>query len=299
MIARGLRFGLAAQIFGAALFAYGLTNIYKLSAPSAALLGFAALLAVYAGLTLLTFTLTWPRKPEATPAQRIGFLPACLMIFREWLAFFALFAIVQPFGDSLFSVKQARRRSGEPPIVLVHGYKCNSAFWWWLIVRLRSAGFAAEAVDLEPALASIDGYAGQLHRQIEACLHETGAAKVRLVTHSMGGLVARAYLERYGAARVEGAITLACVHHGTRLARLGFGLNARQMEPGSAWLSALPGRLPIPTVNVWMAQDNFIAPQTSSRMAGSEDIMLSGMGHLTVAFSPLVADLLVKKLRSL
>jgi triacylglycerol lipase len=298
MIARGLRFGLAVQIFAAALFAYGLANTCTLSAPLAALLGFAALLAVYAGLTLLTFALTWPRRGEAAPEQRIGFLPGCLMICREWLAFFALFAIVQPFGDSFFSVKQARRRSDDPPVVLVHGYKCNSAFWWWMIARLRSAGIAAEAIDLEPALASIDSYADQLHRQIEACVDETGAGKVRLITHSMGGLVARAYLNRYGSARVDRAITLACVHHGTRLARLGFGPNARQMEPGSAWLSGLPGRLPVPAVNVWMAQDNFIAPQTSSRLPGSEDIMLSGMGHLTIAFSPLVADLLVKKLRS-
>jgi triacylglycerol lipase len=298
MIARGLRFGLAAQIFGAALFAYALANINDLSAPFAALLGVASLLALYAALTILTFALTWPRGPEATPGQRIGFLPACLMIFREWLAFLALFAIIQPFGDSVFSVKRSRRPSKKPPIVLVHGYKCNSAFWWWLIARLRSAGFAAEAIDLEPAFASIDSYADQLHRRIEACLHETGAGKVRLLTHSMGGLVARAYLKRYGAACVDRAITLACVHHGTRLAQLGFGLNARQMEPGSAWLSDLPDHLPVPTVNVWMAQDNFIAPQTSSFISGSEDIMLSGMGHLTVAFSPFVADLLVKKMRS-
>lgn len=60
-----------------------------------------------------------------------------------------------------------------------------------------------------------------------------------LVGHSMGGLVARAYLRRYGELRVARLITLGTPHRGSLLAHLGIGRNARQMEPGSVWLREL------------------------------------------------------------
>ena len=239
MVARGLRLGLAVQALGVALCAFLLVRFAEISPAMAAAVSVAILLGAYLLFTLATFAICWPRE-YAVPEQKIGFLPACRTILTEWLAFFALFAVIQPFADSVFSVKGAPRRTEKLPVMLVHGYRCNSGLWWWMIVRLRAAGFAAEAIDLEPALASIDRFAEQLHHAIEACLHDTGALKLRLVTHSMGGLVARAYLQRYGSQRVDKVITLACGHHGTRIARLGLGKNACEMEPGSAWLAALP-----------------------------------------------------------
>ncbi len=298
MVARGLRQILAVEALGVALAAFLLARYGAFDAVSAAAFAFAALLGVYFVFVLATFALTWPRRGEALPEQKIGPFSAVATIVREWLSFFVLFGIVQPFADSVFSVKQARGRSDGPLVILVHGYRCNSALWLQLIHRLRAEGFAAEAVDLEPALDSIDNFATQLHSHIEEALRETGARSVRLVTHSMGGLVARAYLKRYGAARVDKLITLACGHHGTRLARLGLGISARrQMRPGSMWLKSLPEPAPVRAVSVWAAQDNFIAPQTSSRLAGADDIMLSGAGHLTFLFSEPVADLVVAELR--
>ncbi len=300
MVARGLRWILAVEALGTAFVAFLLVSYGGLRPLEAAALGLAALLGVYFLFILATFALTWP-KPDAAPGQKIGLASACAMIAREWLSFFALFGVIQPFGDTLFSVKRARGRADAPTdaplVILVHGYSCNSALWRPMIGRLRKAGFAAEAIDLEPALASIDSFADQLDGFIEAAIRGTGAAKVSLVTHSMGGLVARAYLKKYGARRVNKVVTLTCGHHGTALARLGRGLNAREMTPGSAWLAALPEPAPVPLVSVWAAQDNFIAPQTSSRLAGAGDVMLTGIGHLTFMFSGRVADLVVKELR--
>ena len=57
--------------------------------------------------------------------------------------------------------------------------------------------------------------AAQLDREIEDFLQGAASGKLVLVTHSMGGLAARAYLKRHGSARVAKLITLACPHHGT------------------------------------------------------------------------------------
>jgi triacylglycerol lipase len=295
MVARGLRWGLAAQTLGMAICAFLLVQLTEMSLATAAVLSFGALLGVYLLFTLATFAICWPRS-HAVREQNIGFLAASRTILTEGLAFFALFGVIQPFADSVFSVKGRPRRAEKMPVMLVHGYRCNSGLWWWMISRLRAAGFAVEAIDLEPALASIDQFAEQLHHAIEAYLQETGAPKLRLVTHSMGGLVARAYLKRYGSQRIDKVITLACGHHGTRIAYFGLGKNAREMEPGSVWLAALPEPAPVPVVTVWSAQDNFIAPQTSSRLCDAQEIVLAGMGHLTFMFSRRVLDIVLKEL---
>ena len=269
MVARGLRLGLVVQGLSVAMCALLLVRFAELTPAMATAVSLAVLLGVYLLFTLVTFAICWPRK-YAIPKHNIGFLTACQTILTEWLAFFVLFGMIQPFADSVFSVKRRPRRTEKLPVMLVHGYRCNSGLWWWMIARLRAAGFAAEAIDLEPALVSIDRFAEQLHAAIEAYLQDTGAGKLRLVTHSMGGLVARAYLQRHGSQRIDKLITLACGHHGTRIAYLGLGKNAREMEPGSAWLAALPEPVPVPAVTVWTAQDNFIAPQTSSRLSGAK-----------------------------
>ena len=52
-----------------------------------------------------------------------------------------------------------------------------------------------------PPLSSIERFVDQVAAKIDAILAATGASKVALVGHSMGGLVARAYLRRYGRRR--------------------------------------------------------------------------------------------------
>jgi len=113
----------------------------------------------------------------------------------------------------------------------------------------------------------------------------------------MGGLVARAYLRRHSGARIIQLITLGSPHHGTWIAYYGVGKNARQMQPDSAWLLDLAQSDPgTPTLSVWSALDNFIAPQDSSRLAGAREKILPALGHLAMLFSPVVLEILLNEL---
>jgi triacylglycerol esterase/lipase EstA (alpha/beta hydrolase family) len=244
------------------------------------------LFALDAALILVTFAIARPWAPLRTMAA-------------ECAACFALFAAIQPF-DRLFmtAAGQSPLLEGKPPVLLVHGYACNRGLWWWLMRKLRWHGIRVGAVSLEPPFAGIDALAAQLDREIEDFLQARAASgKLVLVTHSMGGLAARAYLKRHGVARVAKLITLACPHHGTRLAYFGPGHNAREMRAGSAWLCALAEgeAIPAPFINVWSAHDNFVAPQASSRMEGCEEIVLENLGHLSFAFSPRVLKILLRE----
>jgi triacylglycerol esterase/lipase EstA (alpha/beta hydrolase family) len=99
----------------------------------------------------------------------------------------------------------------------------------------------------------------------------------------MGGLVARAYVRRFGAARVERIITIGTPHHGSVLAWSYPGRCLAQMRPGNAWLVELnrdEGRpLPAPITSLWSRHDSMVAPQASSELAGAENVALVGIGH--------------------
>ncbi len=213
---------------------------------------------------------------------------------RDWLAFFALFIVIQPFvGWWMRSDRRHAAGQGKRLVVLVHGYCCNRGLWWWFARELRKGGVSIAGVDLEPPLAGIDVLAAGLAKRIDALAAESGPAKIVLVAHSMGGLVARACLRRYGAGRVEKLITLGTPHSGTELARLGLGSNARQMRPGCAWIRQLnETSIPaVPTVAIWSASDNFVLPQDHGRLPGAPEHRLRDLGHLSMVFSPRVLRL--------
>ena len=283
MVAAALRWKLAIELASVFIAAHLLGAGFA----CAAALSIVILVALHAALILVTFAIARPGAPLRTVAA-------------ECAAYFALFAVIQPF-DRLFmgAAGQSPLLESKPPVLLVHGYACNRGLWWWLIRKLRWHGIRVGAVSLEPPYASIDALAAQLDREIEDFLRGGAAdGKLVLVTHSMGGLAARAYLKRHGAARVSKLITLACPHHGTRLAYLGFGHNAREMRPSSAWLCALAEgeAIPVPFVNVWSPHDNFVAPQASSRVEGCQEIVLEDLGHLSFVFSSRLLKILLREI---
>ena len=125
-------------------------------------------------------------------------------------------------------------------------------------------------------------FADQLAAKLDEIGKATGAPQVVLVCHSMGGLVARAYLRRYGKAKVRRLVTIGTPYHGSMHAWMMFGQSLVQMRPGSAWLSELnrdENDAGVPTTSIWSWHDSMVTPQTSSRIGWGENIVLSGIAH--------------------
>ncbi|HVL89075.1 MAG TPA: alpha/beta fold hydrolase, partial [Actinomycetota bacterium] len=85
------------------------------------------------------------------------------------------------------------------PIILLHGYFHNrSAF---LVARraLRRAGFRhISTMNYNVIGHDVEELAQQLSAHVDRVLEETGAHRVHLIGHSLGGLVARAYIQLCG-----------------------------------------------------------------------------------------------------
>lgn len=233
--------------------------------------------------------------PEDSAVSRVATICA---FFAEFLATEALGRLSMPFDRLVMGPDRrgAGARRG-PPVLLIHGYLCNRGFWWWMRGKLEEAGHTVATVTLEPVFGDIDAYAEGVRERIDQLIAETGAARVVVVGHSMGGLACRAYLRRFGAERVARLITLGTPHGGTRLARLGRGLNAGQMRHASDWLGALgAAACPVPVTAVWSTHDTIVAPQDNGRLRGAREIVLGGLGHMAMAFSPRILAILLDEL---
>ena len=264
--------------------------------------GLALLLAVAGRFFIIGVTFAFSRAHAVTPPAgcRIGALRGIALYVREVAAFFALFTLIMPF-ERLFmrADRIGRSEGGRLPLLLVHGYQCNRGFWLELRGRLERAGWQVGTISLDPVFSDIDGYVEQVARRIEEVCAAAGTEQLILVGHSMGGLVARAYLRRHGSGKVAKLVTLGSPHHGSRLAVLGLGENGRQMVPGSAWLAGLgaPGAVPLPpTASLYSCQDNYVMPQDSSVLEGTKVVPLAGIGHLEMAFSKEIERLLLAEL---
>lgn len=251
-------------------------------------------------LVTLGFAVSWLYRSPRPQAGGITPIEGLWMFLREWAATSFQYGFGQAF-DSVFVApdRLPRIAGGETPVLLVHGYLCNRGVWWWLKPRLERAGHVVATVTLEPILGEIDGYVRQLAERIEAVCRETGAQRVALVCHSMGGLAARAYIRACGNQRVARLITIATPHLGSVVARLGPGRNAAQMREGGAWIGEL-GQAPLPiglsVVSIYSLHDNLVVPQDNAILPGAQQMPLTGRGHLEVLVSRSILDLLLSLL---
>ncbi|HMM54694.1 MAG TPA: alpha/beta fold hydrolase [Candidatus Desulfobacillus sp.] len=265
--------------------------------------GLAMVLAVLGRAVIIATTFLFSRLYAAAPPPgcAIGVGRGIAMALRELAAFTVLFSAVMPFEGLLMrGDRLGRREDGRPPLLLVHGYQCNRGFWIWLRRRMEQAGWQAATISLAPVFGDIDGYVEQLERRIDEVCQAAGSERLVLVGHSMGGLVSRAYLRARGSGKVARLVTLGSPHHGSRLALLGMGENARQMIPESGWLAGLnaPGAAPLPAAaaSIYSCQDNYVMPQDSPRLDGAREVPLPSIGHLEMAFSPEIARRLLEEL---
>lgn len=232
--------------------------------------------------------------------HRLGPLGWLRLLLAEHLAMLRLFSWAFPLEWLLH--RQDIAAGGKGGVVLcVHGYVCNASYWAGLRRALKKNGdWRLYTMNLEPTFCSIDDYAALVAKRVEAIRAATGVEKVVLIGHSMGGLVSRCYVQRHGGDRfVSKIITLGTPHHGTRSALRGRGENARQMRPGNPWLEALNAEPPVavPLVSIYSYHDNIVYPQDSSVLPWAKNIGLPGIGHLELAYSPRVRELIVAELQ--
>jgi triacylglycerol esterase/lipase EstA (alpha/beta hydrolase family) len=304
---RLLQLLLLVQALAACAIGYAALRWFGAPAWQAVLAGVASVVLVRLAINLNNFAMS-ARFASATPAGfRLG-LRGWLRLFGEEFAASMLYS--SWFGPRASAHHRIFAGSSAPPVLLLHGYGCNSGYWASLTPLLEAAQISYATVDLEPIGGDIDGYVPLVQRAAEELCAAAGAAKVVLVAHSMGGLVARAWLRAHGAGRAARIITLGTPHHGTSLAGLAPGANALQMrrvagkQPGPGeWLQALAAGEDMQTraliTSIYTHHDNIIAPQTSSHLPGARNLEFGGIGHVALGSNPRILAAVMREIGAL
>ncbi|PAZ11852.1 lipase [Streptomyces sp. SA15] len=187
----------------------------------------------------------------------------------------------------------------KPPVVLMHGFIDNRSVFVLLRRSLAQHGRQQiESLNYSPLTCDIRTAAELLGRHIEDICERTGSKRVDIVGHSLGGLIARYYVQRLGGdIRVRTLVTLGTPHSGTRVVPLA---NAhpivRQMRPGSALLEELARPAPgcrTHFVSFWSDLDHLMDPLETACIDHpdlmAQNVRVSGIGHLALPVHPAVA----------
>ncbi|MEY9993660.1 pimeloyl-ACP methyl ester carboxylesterase [Streptomyces sp. V4I8] len=187
----------------------------------------------------------------------------------------------------------------QPPVVLLHGFIDNRSVFVLLRRSLAQHGrHQIESLNYSPLTCDIRAAAELLGRHIEGICERTGSSHVDIVGHSLGGLVARYYVQCLGGdLRVRTLVTLGTPHSGTRVVPLA---NAhpivRQMRPGSPVLEELSRPAPgcrTHFVSFWSDLDHLMDPLETACVDHpdllAQNVRVSGIGHLALPVHPAVA----------
>ena len=177
------------------------------------------------------------------------------------------------------------------PIVLIHGVVDNRSIFTVLRRGLRRRGFGqVQSLNYSPLTDDVRDVARRLQDVVEAVCAETGYERVHLIGHSMGGLVARYYVQRMGGdERVHTVVTLGTPHKGTYAARLVPHPVARQLRPGSELIAELTEPAEgcrTRFVAFWSDLDQVVIPSSSARLEHPDllarNVFISGVAHLSL-----------------
>ena len=179
------------------------------------------------------------------------------------------------------------------PILLLHGLIDNRSTFTLLRRALQRRGYGQVlTLNYSPFTQDVRTAALRLQRVVEQTCEQTGYERVHVVGHSLGGVVARYYVQRMGGdARVHTLATLGSPHSGTIAAHLLPTRLARQLRPGSELMMELAE----PAVGCrtrfvcfWSDLDHLVVPQHRARLdhpdLAARNVLLRGTGHMSLTF---------------
>ncbi|MGW2282420.1 esterase/lipase family protein [Streptomyces sp. NPDC001770] len=178
--------------------------------------------------------------------------------------------------------------STSTPVVFVHGYTGNASNWVTAKSVFQLNGWSSSnlfAYEYDSYGNNITNAQG-LATFVNNVKAQTGASKVAIVNHSMGGLVSQYYLKVLGGnTSVSHLASIAGANHGTTYA--GACLiytTCQQMYPGSSFISQLtsgdetPGTTKYATW--YSACDGIILPYTSTKLDGATNNNVACQTHI-------------------
>ena len=242
-------------------------------------------------IVLLSYSICWYEYSNADPSlieKRFtarSLKLSLALIFPEVVFNFLTLAII-PFG--MFNKKNPLLQRGETPVLLLHGLFDNQASWFWFKRKLKQQGFSNVITMNLSSWHSEEVLTELLAKRIDELRHQLGVNKVHLVGHSMGGIIARNFIQlRGGQDKVDRLVCLGSPHHGSKLATFSVAPLGKLLVPGSDFLqrlNAAPAPAGVSLTNIYTCKDNMVLPNANTHLPWGEAVPLDGMGHTSLIY---------------
>jgi len=222
---------------------------------------------------------------------------ALILIIPEIFLNFITVTVI-PFG--FVTRRKTLPQHQETPILLLHGLFINQSCWFWFKWQLKRRGFTNIATMNISSWHSEEALTELLAQRVDELRHQLGVNQVHLIGHSMGGIIARNYVQlRGGNEKVDQLICLGVPHYGSKLAMFSFDRLGKILIPGSDFLTRL-NNAPIPEgvrlTNIYTRKDNMVLPNSNNHIAWGKAVELDRMGHTSLLYRKVVIDQVVETL---
>jgi pimeloyl-ACP methyl ester carboxylesterase len=198
-------------------------------------------------------------------------------------------SVSQPLVPLFYAVgRRMGSGTGDVPVVCVHGYMQNRVDFVALARQLERTGAGAIYGFNYPWFDTVEKNAARLSRFVEGVRREQGVERVDIVAHSLGGIVAMRMLRDGGDKVVRKCVTIASPHAGVAWRGPILGACGPHLRAASAIvIERAEEQVSIPCLSVYSTHDNVVHPPESSSLVkrGGSDLVLGGVGHLSILFS--------------
>lgn len=204
-------------------------------------------------------------------------------------ALFSVFLLAGCDGAGLLSPDGTSNALAAPerhPILFVHGWNSSGSVWNTMAANFKADGWtAAQLVSWSYNTSQSNATtAQQIRTKVDSILLATGATKVDVITHSMGGLSSRYYARNLGGdAKIDAWVSLGGPNHGTTSAYGCFSTSCVEMRPGSTFLKNLNATDETPGApryaTWWSACDAVIEPDNSTPLIGATNTQTACLSH--------------------
>jgi len=204
--------------------------------------------------------------------------------------------------DAARATKAGRAGDRPDPVLLVHGFRGSSSGWHALEASLREEGYhdsEIDAIDYDSEASNVDVARGIAH-EADALRARTGASRIDVVTHSMGAISSRYWMDHLGgAAHVDAWVSLAGVNEGTVWAYGCYVLTpCREMVPTSSVIDGLEHSVRATTTTRygawWSPCDEAIIPRANAELPGARNVETACLDHTEMRSDPQVLGQVVR-----
>ena len=198
-------------------------------------------------------------------------------------------------------------RPGQETVVLLHGLGRSARAMAPLEKHLEEAGYQVVSIDYPTLRETPERVMAEVARQIDACCVGE-ASTLHFVGHSLGGLVARAYIAEHQPAGLGRVVVIGSPNKGTAVvdhyrdkwwfeilgptaAMLGTGEHSfgATLEPPHYPLGVIAGHKPSNNDDVLPGADDGLVTIDSTRVEGMTDFLVVPTGHAGLRYDEDVA----------